>query len=175
MCVIISAFLDNVTTILLITPITIRLFECLELNPIPIIPFIIVNVNIAGLTTLIGHPPNIMITNNNYILNHHITFLSFAMHMSTGVVLALIQTNLHLRIQHKNIDHILKLRSVSETELNCWRKCLQSINRNITLQNLSHILVAQIEMFEQNEKTTCDNHGPFQLKLKYLRKQVINI
>lgn len=173
MCVIISTFLDNVTTILLITPITIRLFECLQLNPVPILPFIILNVNIAGLTTLIGHPPNLMITNNSFISNHNITFLSFAKHMSIGVVLALIQTNLHLRIQHKNIDEILKIRSVSETELNCWRKCLQSVNGNVTLPSLNHILIAQIEMFEQQEKTTYDNHGPFQLKLKYLRKQVI--
>lgn len=175
MSAIISAFLDNVTTILLITPITIRLFECLQLNPVPVLPFIILNINNAGLLTLIGHPPNLMIINNSYILNHNITFLSFTKHMSIGVVLALIQTNLHLRIQHKDIDQILKKRFVSETELNCWRKCLISIKRNVTLQNLNQILKAQIEMFEQQEKTTYDNdHGPFQLKLKYLRKRVIN-
>lgn len=174
MSAIISAFLDNVTTILLMTPITIRLFECLQLNPVPVLPFIILNVNIAGLTTLIGHPPNLMITNNSYILNHNITFLCFTKQMSIGVVLALIQTNLHLRIQHENIDQILKIRSVSETELNCWRNCLQFINSNGSLHNLKHILMAQIEIFERNEKTAHDNNpGPFQLKLKYLRKQVV--
>lgn len=52
----VSMFLDNVVTILLLTPITVKLFEFLELNPVPVLPFIILNVNIAGLTTLIGHP-----------------------------------------------------------------------------------------------------------------------
>ncbi len=56
-----SALLDNVTTILLIVPITLVITDTLELDPIPfVLPLILVS-NIGGTATLIGDPPNIMI------------------------------------------------------------------------------------------------------------------
>ncbi|MBE3555540.1 MAG: ArsB/NhaD family transporter [Firmicutes bacterium] len=58
---IISAFLDNVTTVLLIAPLTIQVARLLRL---PIFPFLFTEVfasNIGGTATLIGDPPNIMI------------------------------------------------------------------------------------------------------------------
>ena len=56
-----SALLDNVTTILLIVPITLVITDTLETDPIPfIMPLILVS-NIGGTATLIGDPPNIMI------------------------------------------------------------------------------------------------------------------
>ena len=56
-----SAFLDNVTTVLFITPIIIKITEVLELNPIPYVISIILASNMGGTTTLIGDPPNIII------------------------------------------------------------------------------------------------------------------
>ena len=56
-----SALLDNVTTVLLIAPMTLVITETLELDPIPfLIPEILAS-NIGGTSTLIGDPPNIMI------------------------------------------------------------------------------------------------------------------
>lgn len=56
-----SAFLDNVTTILLVVPVTIVIANELKLNPIPfLIPEVLI-ANIGGTATLIGDPPNIMI------------------------------------------------------------------------------------------------------------------
>lgn len=56
-----SALLDNVTTVLLLAPMTLVITETLELNPIPfLIPEILAS-NIGGTATLIGDPPNIMI------------------------------------------------------------------------------------------------------------------
>lgn len=56
-----SALLDNVTTILLIVPITLVITDTLEANPLPfVMPLILVS-NIGGTATLIGDPPNIMI------------------------------------------------------------------------------------------------------------------
>lgn len=106
--------IDNVTTILLMTPIVIKLFECLGLNPEPVLPFIILNINIAGLATLIGHPPNMLITENTYVAQNQVTFLTYAMHMSIGVLLALLQTNIHLRIQCRNIHRLLLTNENSE-------------------------------------------------------------
>ncbi|MDP8248202.1 MAG: ArsB/NhaD family transporter [Candidatus Tritonobacter lacicola] len=56
-----SAFLDNVTAILLIVPVTLLLTEELRLDPIPFLIAEIMSSNIGGTATLIGDPPNIMI------------------------------------------------------------------------------------------------------------------
>mgnify|MGYP001333948470 CR=1 FL=1 len=56
-----SAFLDNVTTILLVVPVTLVITDTLKLNPIPFVLSEIMSSNIGGAATLIGDPPNIMI------------------------------------------------------------------------------------------------------------------
>ncbi len=56
-----SAFLDNVTTVLLVVPVTISICAALEITPVPIFVAEIMASNIGGTATLIGDPPNIMI------------------------------------------------------------------------------------------------------------------
>ena len=56
-----SAFLDNVTTVILIMPITFVVAEKLDINPIPFLITEIMASNIGGTATLIGDPPNIII------------------------------------------------------------------------------------------------------------------
>ncbi|MCD6029064.1 MAG: Na+/H+ antiporter NhaD type [Thermomicrobiales bacterium] len=56
-----SAFLDNVTTILLIAPVTIALSDDLGLDPRPFLITQVIASNIGGTATLIGDPPNILI------------------------------------------------------------------------------------------------------------------
>ncbi len=56
-----SAFLDNVTTVILIMPVTFFIAQRLEINPIPFLITEIFASNIGGTATLIGDPPNIII------------------------------------------------------------------------------------------------------------------
>jgi Na+/H+ antiporter NhaD/arsenite permease-like protein len=58
---VLSALLDNVTTVLLITPVTILIADALEVDPIPYLISCAFASNIGGTATLIGDPPNIMI------------------------------------------------------------------------------------------------------------------
>ena len=58
---VLSAFLDNVTTVLLIGPMTIAITQILEVNPVPFLLSQIMASNIGGTATLIGDPPNFMI------------------------------------------------------------------------------------------------------------------
>lgn len=58
---VLSAFLDNVTTVLLIGPMTIAITQILEVNPVPFLFSQILASNVGGTATLIGDPPNIMI------------------------------------------------------------------------------------------------------------------
>ena len=58
---ILSAFLDNLTTVLLVVPITFLLADALDIDPIPIVIIEVIASNIGGTATLIGDPPNIII------------------------------------------------------------------------------------------------------------------
>jgi Na+/H+ antiporter NhaD/arsenite permease-like protein len=58
---VLSAFLDNLTTVLLIVPITFLLADALDIDPIPLVIIEIIVSNIGGTATLIGDPPNIII------------------------------------------------------------------------------------------------------------------
>ena len=70
-----SAFLDNVTTVILIAPITILIAQILEISAIPLLIMEAVFSNIGGTSTLVGDPPNIIIgsrcgiTFNAFIVN----------------------------------------------------------------------------------------------------------
>lgn len=58
---VLSALLDNVTTVLLVVPVTFSIVDTLGLNPVPFLVAEILASNIGGTATLIGDPPNIMI------------------------------------------------------------------------------------------------------------------
>ena len=58
---VLSAFLDNVTTVLLIGPVTLTLCSLLKISPVPFFIAEIMASNVGGTATLIGDPPNIMI------------------------------------------------------------------------------------------------------------------
>jgi len=70
-----SAVLDNVTTVLLIAPVTLLIAQELKVSPFPFLFSEILSSNIGGAATLIGDPPNIMIgsavhlTFNDFLLN----------------------------------------------------------------------------------------------------------
>jgi Na+/H+ antiporter NhaD/arsenite permease-like protein len=58
---VVSAFLDNVTTVVLVTPITFFVAERLRISPVPFLISQVIASNIGGTATLIGDPPNIII------------------------------------------------------------------------------------------------------------------
>ena len=81
---ILSAFLDNLTTILLVVPITFLLADALDIDPIPLIVIEIITSNIGGTATLIGDPPNIMIAGATGL-----SFLDFAVNLAPIAVITL--------------------------------------------------------------------------------------
>jgi Na+/H+ antiporter NhaD/arsenite permease-like protein len=61
---VLSAFLDNVTTVLLLTPMLLYIAKVMKINPIPFLFAEILASNVGGMGTLIGDPPNIMIASS---------------------------------------------------------------------------------------------------------------
>ncbi|MEU4602681.1 ArsB/NhaD family transporter [Kribbella sp. NPDC023972] len=80
-----SAFLDNVTTVLLIAPVTLLVCDRLGINPVPFLIAEVFASNIGGAATLIGDPPNIIIASRSGL-----TFNDFLVHMTPLVVVELI-------------------------------------------------------------------------------------
>ena len=82
-----SAFLDNVTTMLLIIPVTIEIALTLRVNPIAFLLPEVFASNVGGTATLIGDPPNIMI--GSYA---GLTFMDFVKNLTVICFICLIVT-----------------------------------------------------------------------------------
>ncbi len=82
-----SAFLDNVTTVLLIVPISYAITDRLDITPMPFLLAEIIASNIGGTATLIGDPPNIMIGSAVGL-----GFIDFVTHLAVPCIIILIVT-----------------------------------------------------------------------------------
>ena len=82
-----SAFLDNVTTMLLIAPVTIEVCGIMKMSPIPFLLPEVVFSNIGGTATQIGDPPNIIIGN---MLSDYLGFIDFIKHCTPNVLLCIV-------------------------------------------------------------------------------------
>ena len=81
---VLSALLDNLTTILLVVPVTFLLCDTLDIDPIPLIVIEVIASNIGGTATLIGDPPNIIIAGRTGL-----SFNEFIMNLAPIVVVTL--------------------------------------------------------------------------------------
>ena len=80
-----SAFLDNVTTILVVAPITILIAETAGKHPLPFLVSEVICSNVGGTATLIGDPPNMLVGSASGY-----SFTAFAVNLSPIAVLALV-------------------------------------------------------------------------------------
>ena len=104
-----SALLDNVTTILLIVPVTIQICKVLDLQPVPLIIAEVMFSNIGGAATQIGDPPNIIIgaqlsaqsLDGTSLMGQGIGFSDFIIHVAPAVLIAIIPAFWLLRIIEK--------------------------------------------------------------------------
>lgn len=81
----VSAFLDNVTTVILIMPITFAIAKKLDIDPIPFLLTEIFASNIGGTATLIGDPPNIIIGSAGGL-----TFMDFIKELTPVIIIILL-------------------------------------------------------------------------------------
>jgi Na+/H+ antiporter NhaD/arsenite permease-like protein len=81
-----SAFLDNLTAILLVVPITLLLADVLRISPVPLVLVEIFASNIGGTATLIGDPPNIMIG----VAVRELSFLDFIVNLAPVSIFILV-------------------------------------------------------------------------------------
>ncbi|MBP8645858.1 MAG: ArsB/NhaD family transporter [Syntrophobacteraceae bacterium] len=94
---VISAFLDNVTTMLLIIPVTIEIAETLKINPVTLFMPEVFASNVGGTATLIGDPPNIAI--GSYV---KLSFLDFVQNLTLICALCLVFTVVYFLYHYRN-------------------------------------------------------------------------
>lgn len=109
---ILSAFLDNVTTVLLIGPMTIAITRILKINPVPFLITQIMASNIGGTATLIGDPPNIMIGSaanlgfTDFIINTGIPVIFIII---TAILYFLVLYKKKLVVEEENINKVMEM------------------------------------------------------------------
>jgi Na+/H+ antiporter NhaD/arsenite permease-like protein len=124
---VLSAFLDNVTTMLLLTPVTIQLARVLDLNPIPILIAEVIFSNIGGTATMIGDPPNIIIgsmmsesaiAQSNYpgLASDGVAFNDFIIELAPGILLTIVPTFMMLKWMYADEFAGERIRDVKELE-----------------------------------------------------------
>ena len=135
---VLSALLDNLTTILLVVPVTFLLCDTLDIDPIPLIMIEVMASNIGGTATLIGDPPNIIIAGHTGL-----SFNAFIVNLAPIVVvtLALVVPLLYLyfrgsfQISQQNRRYVMELDASA------------SISNRKELRRTGPVLVATILAF----------------------------
>jgi len=109
---VLSAFLDNLTTILLVVPITFLLADALDIDPIPLVIIEVIASNIGGTATLIGDPPNIIIAGATGLsFNEFIVNLAPIVLVTFTVVIGLLYLfyRSRLQISERNRRYVMEL------------------------------------------------------------------
>ena len=124
---VLSAFLDNVTTMLLLTPVTIQLARVLDLNPIPLLIAEVIFSNIGGTATMIGDPPNIIIgsmmsesaiasAGYDDLASQGVSFNDFIIELAPGVLLTVVPTFMMIKWMYAEEFSGERIRDVEELE-----------------------------------------------------------
>ncbi|XP_022125635.2 P protein isoform X1 [Pieris rapae] len=141
-----STFLDNVTTVLLMTPVTIRLCEVMDMDPVPILMSMVLFSNIGGTATPVGDPPNVIIASNRAVVQAGINFTNFTMHMTLGILLVCVQTYFQLRFIYRDTSK-LRLNVPREIQdlshqISIWRRAIESLPH---LSKDTHVVRERLE------------------------------
>jgi Na+/H+ antiporter NhaD/arsenite permease-like protein len=123
---VVSAFLDNVTTVLLLTPMLLYIAKVMNLNPIPFLLAMILASNVGGAGTLIGDPPNIMIASSSGL-----TFNDFILTMGP---IALVDLIIIIGIFYFIYGRGLK---VDEHERGAMIKTLDALDERAAIQDMT--------------------------------------
>jgi Na+/H+ antiporter NhaD/arsenite permease-like protein len=139
-----SAFLDNVTTVLLTVPVTMLITESLGVKPYPYLFAQIFASNIGGTATLIGDPPNIMIGSATGL-----TFNDFAIALTPVIVVVMVATMIPLyliwgRHLRATAEHRQRVMEFSEREAITDPRLLKQSLFVIALVILGFVLQRQI-------------------------------
>jgi Na+/H+ antiporter NhaD/arsenite permease-like protein len=127
-----SAFLDNVTTMLLMAPITIQIALAIGINPLVLLLPEVLSSNIVGVSTLIGTPTNILIGSYG-----RITFNNFLSNLTPGVLLALLGLIIYTELIYRRTVYTAEEEGLSDM-------LLQTLSERARITEPDHLKKAAI-------------------------------
>ena len=125
---VISAFLDNVTTMILIIPVTINIALVLKINPLTLLMPEVFASNVGGTATLIGDPPNIMI--GSYA---KLSFVDFVTNLSLVNIIGLAITIVYFLFWYKK-DYLMAQVGDVEKMIEKLRDEYKITNKSLLIQ-----------------------------------------
>jgi Na+/H+ antiporter NhaD/arsenite permease-like protein len=140
-----SALLDNVTTMLLMTPMTIQIALALGMNPLTLLLPEILASNIGGISTLIGTPTNIMIGSFA-----NIGFNDFVANLTPGVLLAQLLLTVYVLLRYRK-KFFARSKGPSESLLDMLRESGQ-ITEPDTLKRAGFVFIVMVIFFVIGER-----------------------
>jgi Na+/H+ antiporter NhaD/arsenite permease-like protein len=135
---VLSAFLDNLTAILLVVPITLLIADLLRVSAIPLVLVEIVASNIGGTATLIGDPPNIMIGT----ARPELSFLDFIVNLAPVAIVTLLVVTTGLAFVYRRQLRIDPQRALEVARLDAARDLREAKKVKRTLAVLLGTIVA---------------------------------
>ncbi|KAM7355571.1 P protein-like [Cochliomyia hominivorax] len=172
-----SSFLDNVTMMLLMTPVTIRLCEVTNLNPVPVLMSMVIYSNVGAALTPVGDPPNVIIMNNHYVESSGINFGIFIAHMLPGVLLGMITIFGFLYVKYPKINGYMNTQSLEiealKHEIIVWEKAAQNIQPTTTDEEIvQNTLYKKAQVLREKLKNLKDDGIYVELDYKTILKQM---
>ncbi|XP_022824184.1 P protein-like [Spodoptera litura] len=180
---IVSLLLDNVTTVLLMTPVSIRLCEVMELDPIPVLLAMVLFCNLGGTATPVGDPPNVIIASNKQVVQAGINFTNFTLHMSFGILLVAVQTYLQVRFIFRDTNKLRLTESKDVQDLRrqilVWRRAVDSLHhlspeqlivKDRLERKIKKLTIKLDEVIREDKIRTCTEEN-FESTLTEMRKK----
>lgn len=175
----ISAVLDNVTVIMLLTPVTVTLSQVLNLNPTYILIAEVIFSNIGGTATAIGDPPNVILATNPDLCKH-IKFPDFTKHLAGGIVVCVLVAYLVLRLLYRNVKIVNDDPPIIEElkrEAEIWKRTAERLpsvpaeEKTVKLLLLQRVML--LENNVRNMKRNSSRKGAFLRNLPALEEKYV--
>ncbi|KAK6622012.1 hypothetical protein RUM44_001819 [Polyplax serrata] len=167
-----SSFLDNVTTALLMTPVTIRQVALSSglATRLPVLMAVMIFSNIGGAMTPVGDPPNVIVASHPDVINAGVDFGVFVLHMFIGVALVTAVVYCQLRYMFRNNKGLRfeEPQDVQELrhEIAIWQRAAASLTsyskdedvvRETLLKKVRRLLT-ELKLKLVQERTPCENY-----------------
>lgn len=177
---VISAFLDNVTVILLSTPVTVTLCQVLNLNPTPILIAEVIFSNIGGTATAIGDPPNVILVSNKQLKAKDINFTDFTRNLILGICFCFVVAYAVLRLLYRNVKIVNDDPPVIEElkrEVEIWKRSAERLPVVSAEEKTVKLLLMQKVMSLENTirsmKRAISREDAFQRSLEELERKYV--
>lgn len=166
--------LDNVTTLLLLTPIIVRLVQLTDSSPVPVLISVTIVSNIGGCATAVGDPPMTMIINTSEVHAAGIGFNEILFYMAPCTVFMIIITIVFLKIFYRKEFHkkpvvspaVMHLRK----EIEIWKSTCKRLSNDAEDEHVQSMLTKHIRQLEKQLKKTA-SQGDTAVNIKELEQE----